>query len=397
MARILIVVPPLTGHVNPTIAVADSLAAAGHDVAWVGSTSVLRPILPSGAVVLEAGDGITGDVIADMRRRSTGLRGASALQFLWEDFLWPLATAMVPDVDAAADRFEPDVLLVDQQALAGAIVARRRCIPWATSATTSAELVDPLAGLPKVGKWVSDGLARLAERHGLGAWDGPDLRFSEHLVLVFSVEELSGPLAAPPGAGPVAPVGPSLPAPGSADRRCADPALPDGWSTGDVPRLLVSLGTVNEGVGGRFFRVVVEALEDAEVRALLVAPSEVIGPLPEHLVVRAFVPQLSVLAHTDAVVSHGGQNTVSETLAHGLPMVLAPIRDDQPIIAEQAVRAGVARRVRFGRVRAPELRQAIGSVLEETHYRDAAQKLQQACSAAGGAAAAAARLLELAS
>jgi hypothetical protein len=45
---------------------------------------------------------------------------------------------------AAIDEFAPDVLVVDQQALAGAVVAERAGLPWATSATTSAELTDPL-------------------------------------------------------------------------------------------------------------------------------------------------------------------------------------------------------------------------------------------------------------
>ena len=39
-------------------------------------------------------------------------------------------------------------------------------------------------------------------------------------------------------------------------------------------------------------------------------------------------------------VTHGGHNTVCEALAHGLPLVVAPIRDDQPTVAAQVVQAG---------------------------------------------------------
>ncbi|MGK3946506.1 glycosyltransferase, partial [Streptomyces caeruleatus] len=62
----------------------------------------------------------------------------------------PLAQVTVDGIDSAVDQWQPDVLVVDQQALGGALVARRRGLVWATSATTSAELVDPLGGLPKV-------------------------------------------------------------------------------------------------------------------------------------------------------------------------------------------------------------------------------------------------------
>ena len=73
---------------------------------------------------------------------------------------------MAPGVAAAIDAFEPHVVVADQQALAGGLLAEARGLPWVTSATTSAELVDPLAGMPKVAEWVGsllDGL-RVADR-----------------------------------------------------------------------------------------------------------------------------------------------------------------------------------------------------------------------------------------
>ena len=36
MSRYLFVVPPMVGHVNPSIAVGRELLARGHDVAWAG-------------------------------------------------------------------------------------------------------------------------------------------------------------------------------------------------------------------------------------------------------------------------------------------------------------------------------------------------------------------------
>jgi UDP:flavonoid glycosyltransferase YjiC (YdhE family) len=88
-------------------------------------------------------------------------------------------------------------------------------------------------------------------------------------------------------------------------------------------------------------------------------------------------------------VCHGGHNTVCESLAEGLPLVLAPIRDDQPIVADQVVRAGAGVRVRFGRVGAAELREAITAVLDDPRYRAAAAVIQRSFRDAGGAAAAA--------
>ena len=41
MARFLFVVPPLTGHVNPTVPVGQILMNRGHSVAWVGYESFI--------------------------------------------------------------------------------------------------------------------------------------------------------------------------------------------------------------------------------------------------------------------------------------------------------------------------------------------------------------------
>jgi UDP:flavonoid glycosyltransferase YjiC (YdhE family) len=48
-----------------------------------------------------------------------------------------------------------------------------------------------------------------------------------------------------------------------------------------------------------------------------------------------------------AVVCHGGHNTVCEAVAHGVPLVVTPIRDDQPIIARQVADAGAGIRLHF--------------------------------------------------
>ncbi|MGH3826531.1 MAG: glycosyltransferase, partial [Pseudonocardiaceae bacterium] len=129
--------------------------------------------------------------------------------------------------------------------------------------------------------------------------------------------------------------------------------------------------------------------------AILVAPPDLVGALPDHVLARRFVPQLDLLPRLDAVVCHGGDNTVCEALAHRLPLVVAPIRDSQPVVAGQVVAAGAGIRVHYGRVGATELRQAITTVLDDPSYRAAARRVQASFAAAGGAATAADHLEKL--
>ena len=196
--RVLFVVPPLVGHVNPTIAVAAELTARGHQVAWTGPAAALAPLLPAGSLLYAAGDGDAADSTDVLHGRWRDLRGIAALRFLWAEVLIPLARAMLPGVHTAVEAFAPDVLVADQQALAGPLVARRHGLPWATSATTSAEFTRPFEGVPKVGEWVAQRIAALLAESG--APSGWDPRFSPHLVLVFSTPALIGD-GGPPGDG----------------------------------------------------------------------------------------------------------------------------------------------------------------------------------------------------
>lgn len=388
MSRYLFVVPPLVGHMLPTVALGRELADRGHEVAWVGHAGVVGPLLPAGARLIDAGD---DGLMERVRAGSQGLRGAAAFRFLWEDFLVPLATAMVPPVEAAVEDFRPDVLVVDQQALAGALVARQRLLPWATSATTSAELTDPFALMPKLADWARFCLFELQRDFGVPEAEARrgDLRFSDHLVLAYTTEALVGPVQE--FGDQYAFVGPSI----GVRRTAAD--FPFEWLDLDRRLVLVSLGTVSRDTGARFFDTVLDAVAPLgdRVQAVLVAPPGAIPDPPEHVLVHEFVPQLELLAQADAVICHGGHNTVCEALAHGVPLVVAPIRDDQPVIAQQVVDAGAGIRVRYGRVGPLELRRSLTDILDDPAYRTAARRVGASFTAAGGAAAAADRLEKL--
>jgi UDP:flavonoid glycosyltransferase YjiC (YdhE family) len=281
---------------------------------------------------------------------------------------------MVPGVAAAVVAFAPDVVVVDQQAMAGALVASRCGLPWATSASTSTELADPLGSLPKIASWVSGLQAGLRARHGvlLG-----DLRFSPHLVLAFTTRALAGE---PLPAVPVAYVGPVLA--GAADE----------WShVDDRPLVVVTLGTSNAGAGTRFLAESVDALAGMpSVRGLVVDPT---GELvSESVLLARRIPQVAVFAQASAVVCHGGHNTVCEALSAGVPLVVAPIRDDQSMLAQQVVAASAGVRLRFDRAKAADIRKAIESAGE---HRPGAARIRESFAAAGGAEEAATRLASL--
>jgi UDP:flavonoid glycosyltransferase YjiC (YdhE family) len=381
MARFLFVVPPLVGHVNPARAVAETLAQRGHEIVWAGHPAQTGPLLPPGADLRSIGD-LPGDVATSIAERSRGLRGLESVQFLWQDFIVPLARATAKPMLAVAHAVKPDVVVADQQTLAGAFAARRLHLRWATLASTSAGVIDPLAAFPKVRTWRNELVGRLEAELDLPPMSAPDL--SPRLVLCFSTRALVGEKEVPPQ---VRFVGPAM------VPRTDAPEFPfDELRPGK--RILVSLGTVSAEIGAPFYRAVVEAFAPRQdLQVILAAPPELVGAVPDHFLVRARVPQLALLPHVQAVVSHGGHNTVCESLAQGIPLVVAPIRDDQPVVAQQVVEAGAGLRLRFGRITPAALADAVSRVLAEPGFAESASRLAASFREAGGAPEAA-RLLE---
>ena len=366
--RILIAVPPLAGHLNPATALAAELTRRGHDVQWVGSESVLRPVLGPDAVVHPTGSRIL---------REQGGHGAAAVASLWERFLLPYTRFTLPAVRTAVDAAAPDLVLADQQMFAGALVAHRAGLPWVGLATTTMELARPFAALPAVEAELARHLDTVRAMAGV---TGVDPRFSPLLTLALTSTALSGPARA---ATPVPPayVGPLL---------GARPPLPVPPLPGGVPLVLVSTGTLAGGLAADFTGRMVAALGllGGRVHGLLVAPPQTVPPGP-YVTAAARVPVLELMPRLAAVVTHAGLNTVTEALAHGVPLVVAPIRHDQPVNAAAVVAAGAGVRVSFARAEPARLAAALAAVLDDPAPRAGADRVRESFRAAGGVPAAA--------
>jgi zeaxanthin glucosyltransferase len=171
------------------------------------------------------------------------------------------------------------------------------------------------------------------------------------------------------------------------------------WELLDPARrkVLVTVGSMSGGFAGSFYQRAADAVAPLgdTVQAIVVGPGGLLPGPPDNVLVVPWVPMLALLPRLDAVICHGGMNTVCETLAHGVPLVLAPMRNDQPVVAAQVIRAGAGIRVPFGRVSPGQLRSALLQVLDDPSYRHAAMKIGDSFAAAGGAATAAEKIISM--
>ena len=208
MSRFLFVVPPLTGHVNPTVSLGQRAGPAAATT-WRGrgcrasSTACCPPARRSSR---SPGPPTGAATRATCRTGPRVCAGRGRLEVPVGGLPAAPRRAMVAGVEPWSSAERPDVLVVDQQTLAGARRRRaggppvghlghhlgragrparrpaRRSTQWVRRAARSTSSVGPAASLPD------------------GATAG-DLRFSDHLVLVFTTGRWSGrPPASPASA-----------------------------------------------------------------------------------------------------------------------------------------------------------------------------------------------------
>jgi MGT family glycosyltransferase len=177
----------------------------------------------------------------------------------------------------------------------------------------------------------------LFARHGLGHVEFRTCEaLSPWLNTVFATRALVGDVVLPPATHLVGPSVPRAP-------RGDEPDFP--WHELDGrPLAIVSFGSqishqpelfprLAAAAAAAGAQVVVSAGELADDEAFRRA-------LPPGAIARAYLPQRALLARAALLVTHGGANSVMEALTAGVPLLLCPVCNDQPVQAHFVGRAG---------------------------------------------------------
>jgi MGT family glycosyltransferase len=95
------------------------------------------------------------------------------------------------------------------------------------------------------------------------------------------------------------------------------------------------------------------------------------GPLADQITLHdnqvgeGFLPQPAILPEVDLVITHGGNNTVTEAFHHGKPMIVLPLFWDQVDNAQRVDETGLGRRLSTYGFRDEELTDAIDELLAD--------------------------------
>jgi UDP:flavonoid glycosyltransferase YjiC (YdhE family) len=347
------------GPTNNCVGIGAVLRARGHRVVFVveesfagtleakGFEERLMRLGPKPAV-----EEVPGQFWIDFIRDTAPVFRKSTLEQL-EEFIAPTWQALIdgskyvqPRLLDIFDELDPDVIIEDNVVGFAAVVASNR--PWVRIASCNpAEIKDPLvppfsSGYPSAdrGDWSAfleevdrthremwsdfDAFMRDHGAPGL-TWhpQGPDfIHESPFLNLYLYPDEADYVRERP-----LAPTWHRL----DSSVRATDGAweLPDHLRDRDRALIYLSLGSLGSADVGLMQRL---------VDVLATTPHRIIvskGPLADEIHLadnmtgEAFLPQPSILPGVDLVITHGGNNTVTEAFHHGKPMVVLPLFWDQ--------------------------------------------------------------------
>ena len=117
------------------------------------------------------------------------------------------------------------------------------------------------------------------------------------------------------------------------------------WIATGTPYVYVSFGSFLS-VRGDVLARIAEALRTAGLRAAIATgttDAAALGPVPGDWLVAEYLPQVRLLASAAAAVTHGGNNSVTEAVGHGVPLLVLPFSTDQFAGAAAIERTGTGR------------------------------------------------------
>lgn len=109
-----------------------------------------------------------------------------------------------------------------------------------------------------------------------------------------------------------------------------------------------------------------------------------LGAVSQNFLLAPYVPQLEVLQQTSVFVTHGGMNSVMESLYFGVPVVVVPQLIEQEKTAQRCAELGLGIALDPNDLTAETLRAAVEQVHHTPSFRAHVLAMQQTVRAAGG-------------
>ncbi|GAB2932490.1 glycosyltransferase [Micromonospora polyrhachis] len=362
-------------HIYPSLGLIRELVDRGHRVTYAVGEPLTDLVAPTRA------EPITHPTILPQGDTAWPEDPGTAMRVFLDEGI-----AVLPRLTARYDTDRPDLVLYDIGGLPGPLLGVRYGVPavqlsptmvaWDGYEEDMAEILTAISESPSgrdyyatLGRWLVEN----------GIHDDPRWHLAHPEQVLSLIPRVMQPNAdrVPDS---VRFVGPCLDPARLADTSWTPPA-------GGRRVLLVSFGTAyNDQLP--VYRACLSGFADSPWHVVLAIGDKVdpadLGPLPENVEVHRRVPQLAVLAHASAFVTHAGMGGCTEALWFGVPTVAIPQAVDQFGNANLLVENGVGRQLSADEVTAETLRAAVDAVADDPQVRRRLADIQVEVHANGG-------------
>lgn len=383
------------GPTNNCIGIGNELRRRGHRVvfaaeaSWAGKLAALgfeEDLVDLAPPAEDAAEQDAGqfwkDYINEMSpqfRRSTLEQLETVTAPIWQALI-DGAMYCEPQLKAIIDRTKPDVIIEDNvltfPALLTAGVPFVRIVSCNPLEIRGDDIAPVFSGLPQEPRteWAAfraeydrthrpmwEGFSRWVQEQGAPALPDLDFIHSGDLNLYVYPEELDYTDERPLDENWIR-------LDSSVRQTDAEPEIPEEFLALPGPLIYFSLGSLGSA-DVDLMRSVIAALADRPYRVIVSK-----GPRHDEIELAAnmwgaeFLPQTRILPMVDLVITHGGNNTTTESMHFGKPMVLLPLFWDQYDNAQRVHEKGYGRRLSTYGFTPEELRAAIDEQLGDAGH-----------------------------
>lgn len=382
MANIAVVIDIEPGHLFPTFRLAKKLVASGHRVCYLAVADMEGLIRNQGLefrAIMQ--DLIPPGFLAELRTMSLEM-GAQSRVLIEERYFGLLLQGKV--FDSVIKEIKPDVILINSLHYFEAMAIRYKYnLPIVLLTTVVRD--DPRSETCKVVTrklFEVPGAAALIDLLLSAGVDiksladvGNVILSQPELVMIPKAFELPHIIQDPL----VFYGGHEVDLDRVEEQFCWDQLLPD------RPLIYCALGTQLDAAGEitrRFIRTVIDAVAPRPDWQLVVSlgariDPEEFGPVPSHVLLSRWVPQLQMLARTSVMINHAGIGTVKECIIYGVPMLALPMMHDQFICADRIVYHRVGLRGDFQNTGPEELSSMLEHLITDDSCRKHVQVMKE--------------------
>jgi len=360
--RILIISTPFTGHISPTFNMAKSLCEMGHSVDYL-TTEQWKPTIEKidARIIPYENNSKLSVMIRDAYQTALSI-GCNYDRIIYDELFFP-GKILGETLDVRTARFFP-CIAINGQIMAQLLHGRGFMGIFRFSFIRKHWTKEVCKALiPSIDDWTDEVVNNVPDCNIVFVpdWFQPDLAD-------FSADQFHF-------------VGPSI-------YDDSDLSVPD-WLLDreqtvdrpmDQPVVYVSLGTIDNSQL-RFYQQCLAMFADKNARFILSIgkqiPIERLREIPPNYTVYPYAPQKKLLAYSDLFITHGGMNSINEAMFNGVPLLLLPLSNDQPINAKRVEELGMGKTLKIQKLNARRLWDCIAELLHDQNLRAAVSLAQK--------------------